>query len=653
MKGKNPHKKINVLALLIILVALTLITLFIVANSSAKYVITDNFSINLSNYYMVVTPPVVTEFEDTPITTSFTVNNNNGIDYMTEDLVYTISVQESNIWNISAVGGLVRTISGGSIAYDMPSITLTPKSGATMNWSETITILLTVTAPYPDQKEIELTYIGGPAPTLTLSTTNTTFTASQLNVTSGTITSSHVTINPNSTQYGPYLPYGKGTYHVTITGTNLSNVNVDAVGDYGGTVFSVYGVVKTPTQITYTLYIPNDNPVVEFRAFTDSSTTATVSQIELVAAVGNNGWYSNDAIATINKNTTEINVQPQYQLVTNGIAGQWTNYTGPFLIGAEGTTTINIKNVNTSPSGGEKLGEPTTIKIDKTPPDNFGISKTSTTKTTITTNGATGDQGGSGLNTYYYSINDGVTWLGPNPSGNYTFTGLIANTTYNIKQKAIDNAGNETISNTLTATTLPTHRVETIIVTRVLADCGQYQQSSSGSGTNNGSSGIVSASEVKAESGTSSMFEERTWTTVAGYQGNTLKTIAEDEVNSNFSGWTSYTVTAKLNLEINIDFGNNNTQGDANCETWTAGQSTKTKLKTWSGGSSANNGNHNVANLYNIYSWSNGQTPADFYISIYVRKAGSWTTSRKIRYYPQSNKSFVTFEINVTIPNPD
>ena len=179
--------------------------------------------------------------------------------------------------------------------------------------------------------------------------------------------------------------------------------------------------------------------------------------------------------------------------------------------------------------------------------------------------GTTGDNGGSGIYTYYFSIDNGSTWIGSNASGNYTFTGLTVDTTYSIKQKAVDNAGNETISSTLTAKTLPAYRTENFVVTAVLANCGQYQQDCSGSDTTH-SSGEVNTSLVRATAGTSTIMQERKWTSTAGYKGATLKTIVDNHLNANYAGWTSYNVDAKLNLQINIDFNSGNTQ--RRCQMW-------------------------------------------------------------------------------------
>ena len=91
--------------------------------------------------------------------------------------------------------------------------------------------------------------------------------------------------------------------------------------------------------------------------------------------------------------------------------------------------------------------------IDKIPPDSFTPGVVTTTLDSITINGETEDKGGSGIAYYYFSNDDGATWIGPQTFGTYTFTGLAQGTIYNIRQKAVDHAGNETISELLTIRT--------------------------------------------------------------------------------------------------------------------------------------------------------------------------------------------------------
>jgi len=70
--------------------------------------------------------------------------------------------------------------------------------------------------------------------------------------------------------------------------------------------------------------------------------------------------------------------------------------------------------------------------------------------TAIEISGAT--TGGIGIIRYYYSINNGSTWLGP-AGTNFTIGNLTPETSYTIIMKAVDNVGNETLSQPITVET--------------------------------------------------------------------------------------------------------------------------------------------------------------------------------------------------------
>ena len=101
----------------------------------------------------------------------------------------------------------------------------------------------------------------------------------------------------------------------------------------------------------------------------------------------------------------------------------------------------------------------TVTHIDKLAPyefENFAI--TDYTTSTITVTGSTTDReatdsyGCSGIEAYYYSSDGGTTWLPASGTEEteYTFEGLSQGMTYTLVMKAVDYAGNETISGTLT-----------------------------------------------------------------------------------------------------------------------------------------------------------------------------------------------------------
>ena len=156
MPKKKQRKKLNRFTMLVFLIAVTLATLYAAA-TGARYVMKGSIDLDLSNYYCNVVNPAAASFAATPFTTSFTVTNNDGTNFMTSDLKYTIIVQDSINWNISADGsGLTRTIPKGAMSSDTPNITLTAKTPIYNN--TTVTIVLNITSPYLDTKTITLTY---------------------------------------------------------------------------------------------------------------------------------------------------------------------------------------------------------------------------------------------------------------------------------------------------------------------------------------------------------------------------------------------------------------------------------------------------------------------------------------------------------------
>ena len=99
--------------------------------------------------------------------------------------------------------------------------------------------------------------------------------------------------------------------------------------------------------------------------------------------------------------------------------------------------------------------------IDRLAPNAFTPTAT-TTSNSITITGSTTDQpatttdGCSGIVAYYFSKDNGTSWQTneDKTQTSYTYTELTQGTEYTIKMKAIDKAGNETITDRITATTV-------------------------------------------------------------------------------------------------------------------------------------------------------------------------------------------------------
>lgn len=169
-------------------------------------------------------------------------------------------------------------------------------------------------------------------------------------------------------------------------------------------------------------------------------------------------WTSNNVFGSV---TSSDNVGiSKYQYSTNGtswsdIPSGWSpsksgnNLT--FLI-SSGNQTYYIRAVdyagNASPASNAF-----TIRIDKTPPVAFSCSSPSKDKTTITISASTSDPE-TGISKYVYEIVGGSKV--ETTATSYTFTGLKAGTTYQIKVTAYNGVGLTRVSsNTLSVTTEP------------------------------------------------------------------------------------------------------------------------------------------------------------------------------------------------------
>lgn len=135
----------------------------------------------------------------------------------------------------------------------------------------------------------------------------------------------------------------------------------------------------------------------------------------------------------------------------------WERYIESINVDKNGPIYARLVN-ESGEQGGYATGNIT--NIDKLPPIEFDVLYITTTNS-ITIEGSTEDASetkenvSSGIKAYYFSKDDGVTWLPINgqEETTYTFNDLNEGTTYKIKMKAIDNVGNETVTDALSVTT--------------------------------------------------------------------------------------------------------------------------------------------------------------------------------------------------------
>ena len=153
-----------------------------------------------------------------------------------------------------------------------------------------------------------------------------------------------------------------------------------------------------------------------------------------------------DVEVTITKNVEENYTIEYSKYDTNN----WKEYVSPVTMEKNGAIYARLKNS----SGVSNYAAGNVSNIDKLPPNEPTIQVGEVTENSITVTAsstdktATSEYANSGIQGYQFSKDNGESWEPSvlQASGSYTFTGLTENTTYNIKVKAIDNAGNETIS---------------------------------------------------------------------------------------------------------------------------------------------------------------------------------------------------------------
>ena len=107
------------------------------------------------------------------------------------------------------------------------------------------------------------------------------------------------------------------------------------------------------------------------------------------------------------------------------------------------TATLNVTNI-------DRLAPNTFTPTAITTSNSITITGSTTDKSATTTDGS------SGIVAYYFSKDNGASWQTneDKTQTSYTYTGLTQGTNYTLKMKAVDKAGNETITESITAATV-------------------------------------------------------------------------------------------------------------------------------------------------------------------------------------------------------
>lgn len=185
----------------------------------------------------------------------------------------------------------------------------------------------------------------------------------------------------------------------------------------------------------------------------DMVTVPDLKDTDVEFTLSKTGWTNENITVTINKKVTG------YILEYSTDGTKWNEYATPVTIEQNGKIEVRLKDKNSGKTGGSTSKEIT--NIDKLPPNTFTPTATSTSNS-ITLTGSTTDQsktetnGSSGIVKYYFSKDNGATWEPTDGQAgtSYTFERLTQNQSFTLKMKAVDEAGNEQGSNSVTQSTI-------------------------------------------------------------------------------------------------------------------------------------------------------------------------------------------------------
>lgn len=92
---------------------------------------------------------------------------------------------------------------------------------------------------------------------------------------------SGIILYPGAMQYGPYITLKQGTYVITISGENLDACTYDMVTELGEHAIVTTEVIHEDNEIQYTLSLPVDTDLVEFRLKNESVQSAQFNYLKI------------------------------------------------------------------------------------------------------------------------------------------------------------------------------------------------------------------------------------------------------------------------------------------------------------------------------------------------------------------------------------
>ena len=279
-------------------------------------------------------------------------------------------------------------------------------------------------------------------------------------------------LSPN--EFTPTVKSGKNKITITSSTTDKEATNVDGKSGIKGYKFSKdnganWTELKTVGTYTYEGLKGGIEYPIKVKAIdnagneVESNVVNGVPEEEIIVpdaegkiTIQKNPSNWTRGLVKVQMTTNEADCKIQYSYDNSS----YTNYSNEIDI-------VENKTIYARLEKGGKTGRSTTYKIDnidKLPPKDFEGRITNKTSNSITVEGTTTDaeatqtDGSSGIRGYKFSKDNGASWTEEQSEGRYTYEGLKEGTEYQIKIKAIDNAGNEVdskIMNVMTEITVP------------------------------------------------------------------------------------------------------------------------------------------------------------------------------------------------------
>ena len=200
------------------------------------------------------------------------------------------------------------------------------------------------------------------------------------------------------------------------------------------------GIVTVITKEGYKFEVSFDD-VIYVGDENDSDSDININDVRITIVTNPTDWTNQKVKVKILANTNKLIKQYSIDGGTN-----WKKYEQDIEIQDNGVV-IQARAINNN-NEITKIITKKIDNIDRLAPNSFTI-KTTNTSNSITVEGTTTDKeattkdGKSDIRGYKFSKDNGASWTDIKTEGKYTFEDLKLGSTYHIKVKAIDNAGNE------------------------------------------------------------------------------------------------------------------------------------------------------------------------------------------------------------------